>query len=303
MDLRQLEVFAAVVERGSFSRAAASLFLSQPTVSAHVASLERELGVKLLERRGRELQLTPAGRALYRKALEILRLRAEALRDVASAAGEVEGLLTVGASSIPAVYLLPRAIARFLSSFPSVRVVVRQADTSEVVDRVLSGDLEIGVVGSKVESPDLSFHPLFQDELVVLTPSSLPLPGGDELSPGDLLSLPFVSRERGSGTRDVFEKALLRAGVDPSGLKVVAEVGSSEAVLQAVHCGLGIGVVSRLVLRPDLKVKEAKVKGLQLKRPFYLVRSSATVLSPAASAMAEFLLSPQARSILLTPPM
>lgn len=302
MDLRQLEVFAAVVERGSFSRAAASMFLSQPTVSAHVASLERELGVRLLERRGRELQLTPAGKALYRKAVEMLRLRAEAIRDVASAAGEVEGVLTVGASSIPAVYILPRAIASFARSFPSVRVVVRQSDTSEVIDRVLSGDLELGVVGSRVESPELSFRPLFQDELALIAPSSL-LPPGGELSPKDLLSLPFVARERGSGTRDVFEKALSRIGLDPSRLRVVAEVGSSEAVLQAVHCGLGVGVVSRLVLRPDLEVEEAKVEGLQLRRPFYLVQHSEAIPSPSASAMAEFLSSPQARSILRMPPM
>ncbi len=285
MDLRRLEVFAKVFECRSFSRAAEEVYLSQPTVSGHIKSLEEELEVQLFDRLGREILPTKAADLLYDYAKRILELVAESQRAMDAFLGRLRGDLVVGGSTIPGQYVLPGFIGRFRLLHPEVRVTLKIGDTRQVVDQVLNGDLEAGVVGATLEEERLGFSPLMDDELCLVAWPGHPFEGS--LSAGQLGEVPLVFREPGSGTRMFILKALKEAGVEMSDLDIVAEMGSTMALLQAVRAEVGLGFLSRRAITEELKagvVEEVPVSGLELKRQFYLVTRKKRTHSPSAQA-------------------
>ena len=292
LDMRRLEVFARVVELGSFTRAGRALLLSQPTVSEHVRSLEEALGERLLDRLGREVLPTPAGRLLHRYAAEILRLREEAAQALAGFHGRIEGRLTVGASTIPATYILPRLIGTFAALHRAVRVTLRTGDTGSVAAGVCAGDFEAGLIGSRSPERGLHLEPLFRDELVLAVPPHHPLAGRPEAPPEALFSAPFVSREEGSGTRAFMEEVLAGHGLDPGRLRVVAELGSTEAVREAVKAGVGLSILSRRAVEEDAArgaLALVSLAGLDFSRPIWLATREGRALSPVAAAFAAHL--------------
>lgn len=286
MDLRRLQVFAKVYEQRSFSRAAEEVLLSQPTVSGHIKTLEDDLGVSLFDRLGREIMPTRAAELLYDYAKRILTMVEEARRAVDAYLGRLSGDLLVGGSTIPGQYILPTYVGLFRQAHPDVRINLTIGDTELIAGKVLAGDLELGVVGASLDDERLQFSPLWNDELALAVWPGHPLVGRTATI-GDLLRWPLILREAGSGTRMALSAALRKAGVGFDELTVAAQMGSTTAVLQAVRAQVGMGILSRRALADDLEAGRlvlVDIKGLDLRRRFYLVMRKRRTHSPAAQA-------------------
>jgi DNA-binding transcriptional LysR family regulator len=292
MDLRQLEIFAKVAELGSFSRAAEALHLTQPTVSEHIRTLEDELGVRLLDRLGRGTGTTRAGQLLLSYATRILALSREARQALEGFQGRMRGELVVGASTIPGEYILPVLLGRFREKFPEVSTTLVIGDSQAVVDWVVEGRVEVGVVGARLPRRGLEFRELMPDEEVVVVPAGHPWQGRAEISLDELAGAPLLIRERGSGTRAALEKALERAGMDLGALRIVGEIGSSQAIKQAVKAGMGITIISRLAVEEDCRqglIAFLRVRDLAVTRAFHLLTHKERSRSPVAEAFRLFL--------------
>ncbi len=292
MELRKLEVFCRVVELKSFTRAAEAALLSQPTVSEHIRSLEEELGWKLLDRMGRQVEPTPAGRLLYGYAVKILRLQESAIQAFEQYGGRVSGRIMLGAGTIPGTYILPELIGRFRHRYPAIRATLKIAGSHTIAGEVLAGRLEIGVVGARWNERGLEWQERFTDRLTLIVHADHPWAGRDKIHPEELPGEPFILRESESGTRRVIDQALERCGVMPSTLSEVVEIGSSAGVIEAVRSALGIALVSTRAVERDVDcgaLVTLPLEGMELTRPFYLVRRRNRELSPAASVFWEFL--------------
>jgi DNA-binding transcriptional LysR family regulator len=272
MDIHDLRVFSAVARHLHYTRAARELGLSQPAVSARIAVLEKSLGVRLLQRAGRGMALTAAGEVLAVEATKVLG-RVEAARQaVEEVKGLLRGRLRIGASTTPGIYIVPRAAARFAKAYPSVTVEVRVGNTLAIEEAVLRGDIHVAVVGGHLAPKDLRTEPLCDDELVVFAAADHPLARKRAAEVEEILEHPFAVRERGSATRDRFERWLGEKGRT---CRVGVELGSPEAVKHSVAEGAWLGVLSRIALAWEIesgRLKEIKVRGLDLRRQFRIVR-------------------------------
>jgi len=295
LDFRKLQVFALVMEQRSFSRAAELCHLTQPTVSGHVKLLEEYFGVTLFDRHTREVVPTPAGMLLYRYAKRVVRLVEEMEREMSYYKGGRKGKLRLGGSTIPGQYILPFLLQKFNQAFPDIRVAVHIADTRAVAQLVAEGELELGIIGAKVLETNLHYEPCYEDEIVLVLRRDFQTPKLD-LTQGvlkleDLRHLPLIVREKGSGTWLTTKKALKSIGCPPERLKVVAELGSTEAVRQAVKAGLGAAFLSKRAVQEEIDsglLVQVPVEGLSIKRNFYLVYPSRRTLSPTAQIFVDF---------------
>lgn len=283
LSIRQLQVFVALVEQGSFTRAARHLGLSQSTVSGHMADLEKRLGLRLVGRERAGVEPTGAGEVLLKPAREALRAERHARMAAAELTGLLQGRLTLGGSTIPAVYVLPRLLRGFTEQFPGVTVDMITGDSSDIVQYVESGEVDVGCVGERPRGRDLALHEVGHDELALVVPPEHPLIPGGVASVEDVMAHPLVLRERGSGTR----RAMLSAmGLDEAeeGLHVSCHVGSTEAVKAAVRSGLGISMVSNLAVADEVKagaLSVVPVRGVRAQRSFWLVTRSEDEITPA----------------------
>jgi DNA-binding transcriptional LysR family regulator len=291
MDLHRLEVFCKVVELKSFTRAAEAVFLSQPTVSEHIRSLEETLDERLLDRLGREALPTQAGQILYRYARKILRLREEALQAMKSYRGTLAGHLFLGASTIPGTYILPQQIGAVKKLHPAIEITLAIDNSRKVADQVLANAMEFGIVGARWSDPALEWREIFADELVLAVYPEHPFAREKEIAPVRLLAEPFIIRERDSGTRRVTSQ-LLEKHLDLSLLKVVAEMGSTEAVRQSIKSRIGISILSRRALADDIacgSLTTVPLSGIRLLRPFYLINRKNRLLAPVCEAFISFI--------------
>ncbi|MBC7358206.1 MAG: LysR family transcriptional regulator [Desulfacinum sp.] len=287
MDLRRLEVFCKVVELGSFTKAAESVLLSQPTISEHIRTLEELVGERLVDRLGREVLPTQAGTILYEYARKILALKDEALQALAAYRGDLAGELTVGASTIPGTYILPRLIGTFKEKHREVQIRVHIASTAEVAEGVLDGRHELGLVGSQWKDRRLDFQQIFSDELVLAVPKGHRWSGRREVAVEELADEPFIARHRGSGTRMVAYHYLEQHGLEPRRLRVVAEMGTTEAVRQSIKAGIGVSILSRQAVAEDAAhglLAIVPLRGLVMERPFFLVKRRGREPSPLCAS-------------------
>jgi len=292
MDLRQLEIFVKVAELKSFSKAAQALRLTQPTISEHIRTLEQELGVRLLDRLGRGAEATRAGQLLLSHATRMLQLQRETLQAMDSFQGRLAGDLHVAASTIPGEYVLPALIGRFKEKFPDIVVSLLIGDTRAVVDWVIDGRAEVAVVGAKLAHRGIEYRELMPDELVVAVPVVHPWHGKKEIALADLRTEPMLLREQGSGTRTAFESALAQAGQDLSAFRIVGEMGSTQAIKQAVKAGVGVSVISRRAVEEECRsglVWCLKIRDLRVTRAFYLATHRDRSRSPLAEAFRSFI--------------
>jgi len=293
MDIRALEVFCRIVELKSFSRAAEAVYLTQPTVSGHIKVLEEFVGVKLLDRLGREVLPTKAGELLYGYAKQILALRNQAIQALEEYKGSLKGHLVIGGSTIPGEYVLPALLATFKARYPEISITLKIADSREIVRGVLEGTVELGAVGAKFDDGQLIYLKLLEDELVLALPPGHAWASKPVVALEELAEQPMILREVGSGSRKVFEDALHAARLDSSALAVVAELGSTEAVRQAVKSGAGVSVISLRAIQDDLDrgtLRTVPLEGIRLTRDFYLVYHKNRSRSPLCEAFANFLL-------------
>jgi DNA-binding transcriptional LysR family regulator len=292
MDLHRLEVFCKVVELKSFTRAAEASRLSQPTVSEHIRSLEDTAGVKLLDRLGREVMVTQAGRILYRYAQQLLQLRREAIQALHQYRGRLAGHLFLGASTIPGTYILPTLIGTFKAKYPDIQITLRIADSQLTAAGLLSGELELGVIGAKLPETDLDWEQILADELVLAVYPEHPWAGRASIPLAELPRASFILRERFSGTRKVMTQILEEQGFDPNQLPVVAEMGSTEAVRQSIKARIGISILSRLAVAEDVErgaLVVVPLADIDMHRPFYLVTRKNREHSPLGAVFLEHL--------------
>jgi DNA-binding transcriptional LysR family regulator len=291
MDLRQLLTLRTVVDKGSFSHAAEELGISQPAVSFQVRSLEERIGQRLLDRSGRRVTLTDAGRVVDQHARRMLALEEELLRDVADLTDHLSGPLVLGSSTGPGELLLPHLLGRFKRENPDVEVSLVVQDTQAVCDRVLEDEIELGVVGAARPHRGLVFEPFVRDELVVICPPGHPLAGRTRIALADLAAQPLILQQRGSGVRAVLESALRASGIRMRDLDVVLEIGLQQSVRVAVLDGLGITVISRLAVERDLaegRLVAVEVAGAVLARDFSLVRHAGRTPSRVSEGFLDY---------------
>jgi DNA-binding transcriptional LysR family regulator len=292
MDLRRLEVFSKVYELKSFSRAGKECLISQPTVSEHIRFLEKLLEVRLFDRLGREVVPTRAGEILYKYARRMLDLRREASRTIELYRGLTSGELELGGSTIPGEYILPTLIGRFKESFADIRIKLVIADTMRITNMVLEGSLELGVVGAKMQNKNLQFEEVFDDELILAVSPDHHWAASSAIALEKLSGAPFIMREHGSGTRMMMFEILEQEGFDPGRLKVIAEMGSTEAIRQAIKAKVGVSILSRRAIADDLRFKQlchVSIRGMSFVRHFYLVTHRKRSRSPVGQAFVDFL--------------
>jgi len=291
--MKHLETFCKVAETGSFSRAGEAIYLTQPTVSGHIASLEQEVGLRLLDRLGRRVALTNGGQIFYRYAKEILRLRAEALNAIYEFSHLLKGRITIGGSTIPGEYFLPKVMGRFQTEAPGISISLVIADSQQIIDMLRAGEIEVGAVGMRFEGEGVDAYPLFRDRVIIVASAQHPLAVKREISWEELCAAPLLIRERGSGTRKAFEQHVAAAGLRMDDFRIVGEMGSSTAVKEGVKAGIGLGIISDLAVREDIEgggIKEVRVQGQgAIERAFFAVVPAGRDLSPPARRFLEFL--------------
>jgi len=291
MDTRQLAAFCAVVERRSFSQAAEQLGVTQPAVSLQVRALEKRLGTQLLDRSGRRVEPTEAGRRLYRGAQRLLTLEAQVLDELAAEAeGELTGSLSIGASTGPAAIVVPQLLCEFQGAHPGVRVALEVHDTRTVVELVAERRLELGIVGAAPRHRGVRFEPFAYDEVVLVCPPGHRFAGRD-LDVHELVSETLVVMQEGAGVRRIVEDELRRLGLRLRDLDLRLELGLQESVRSAVLAGFGVTFISRAAVESDLAagaLAEARVSGMDGRREISLARGTGRVSSRIADAFAEF---------------
>ena len=255
MNLKQLEAFVRVSERRSFSKAAKELFLTQPTVSAHISSLEKELNARLFVRNTKEVDLSEEGKKLYDYAKQMVDLEHK-IEDTFHGDKENEQqCITIAASTVPAQYLLPQILARFNEKYPKEQFRIRETDSAQVVEQVLNRTIDIGFTGTVLEKKHCVYIPFYEDELIIITPNNERYRKfcKDGMITNWIADEPLIMREEGSGTRKEAEKQLRKSGIDISSLNVVASIENQEAIKRSVENGMGVSIISRLAAQKDIE--------------------------------------------------
>lgn len=288
VDLRLLEIFCHVCEKRSFSRAAEHLRLSQPTVSSHIRTLEQQVGTALLDRLGRDISPTRAGELLFQHGRRIMEAKRALTEDLDRFLNRLEGQLLIGASTIPGEYLLPPLIGELHSVHPRIETRLQIGDTLEILEKLSQGRVEVGFVGAqRGDIPDLQYQDFASDRLVLVAPTRR-WNGRTEIDLEEFFSEPVVLREPGSGTRTMFERRLEQLGRSPSELNIVAEMGSTSAVKQAVLAGLGLAVLSHLAVQAEVQAGLLKIVSLRevgpVERRFFTVIHARRARSPLSEA-------------------
>jgi len=290
MEIKQLEIFTVVAKRLSFSKAAEELYISQPTVSAQVSSLEKTLGAQLLIRNTKGVSLTKVGEDFLAYAQKILTLRDQALQSANNSDSLADGVIDIIASTIPAQHLLPDMIAEYQKHRPNVIFRVEQADSGRVQTEMTSFKYDFGMIGTMPDRERFNFYPIFEDELVLVTPLSFP-----DISDGNLSNTlarniadsPFIMREHGSGTRVEVEGLLSKIGVELRQLHIPAYFSDSHSILSAVTSGLGVSLVSKIAATMYVKaglVKEVRLDKKLSARKIFLIYNKELWLSPIQQA-------------------
>jgi DNA-binding transcriptional LysR family regulator len=293
MNLHLLRLFTAVVQQGSFSKAAASLFISQPAVSKAVAELERQVGAPLLDRSRSGISMTAAGQTLFRYAEQIFLTEQVATLELARLRGVEAGRLALGASTTIGVYRLPRLLAHFAERYPHIRLFLDIGTTNDIVVRLLSSPLDLALVEAPVSDDRLTSAPLWEDRLVVIAPPEHILARQGVVRLAEVLAQPFIGREPDSATRLLLERELHSRGIS---LPVKIEVASNEAIKQMVQVGLGLAMVSETTIQTELalgKLVALPVPELVIERNFSLLQVVKRPLGASGEAFLSLLHDPE----------
>ena len=287
MDFKQIEAFVNVVRYKSFSKAADATFFTQPTISTHIRNLEKELGVKLLDRKSRTVEMTPQGAKFYKYAVEMINARALAFEAISDDSESIGGILEIQASSIPGVTFLPDLLAGFREEHRNIQYYVSVSDTQAVIDNISDRRGEIGFVGEKVTLSSMECTRVAADRSVLIAPLSYDLPARIRLS--EAVSYPFIWRETGSATRKAFEQAALKSGFAKDEFELAALVDDMDAIIRSVEAGLGVAIISEKVASSlGGRVKVAEIEDFNEDRVFYMINLKSTSLSPAAEAFSTY---------------
>jgi DNA-binding transcriptional LysR family regulator len=294
MDFKQIEAFVYVVKHKSFSRAADAIYLTQPTVSAHISSLEKELGTKLIDRSGKSIEPTEAGGLFYGYAVNLINIRDNAVFSLSSYNNTIKGKIEIAASTVPSQIILPRLLQNFTEIYKDISFSITQMDSAEVTTAVLEKKYEIGIVGTKYEGSKLSCNKLADDKLVLITPNNERYAAIDDnkIPFSTIAKERFIIRETGSGTRREFERIIEESGIPKSSINITGQMNSIEAIKQSVSMGLGVSIMSELSVQDYVScglLKAFDIEGLDLSRAFYLIYMSNRPLSPLSNLFLKFI--------------
>lgn len=290
MDLRHLETFVKIAELNSFTKAAEELYITQPTVSKQIVDLEGYFGVRLIDRTKRQVALTRAGEILLKYGKDFMALRKETIDAIEAFKGLKKGMIIVGASTIPGIYILPQVLNIFREQYSGIRIKLIVSDSKDIMDKMEQGQIDVGFVGARDNSKKLEFKKLLNDTIVIIAPRDYP----SSIDLDSIKKYPFIMREQGSGTRNFFHSALKKAGINPlTDLQVVAELTDTEAIKEAVKGGMGISCVSKMAVKGEISQGHmiiVRMEGMEeLRRSFYMISRKGKSLLPQVKALAEII--------------
>jgi len=270
---RRLQVFHTVARLLSFTKAAETLHMTQPAVTFQIRQLEEHFNTRLFDRTHNRISLTAAGQRVYDYADRILSLYGEMDSRVRELTGDVSGILIIGASTTIAEYVLPGLLGEFQRRYPDVNVRLSVSNSLGVVHMVENNSVDVGIVEAPVTNKNLAVDVCWHDELVFICPPDHALAKKGSITAGEIVGLPFLCREEGSGTREVINEYLEQNDIQPHDLNLCMEFGSPEAIKSAVEAGLGVSIVSRATVGKELKLGTLVALPLKpmLKRPFSFV--------------------------------
>ena len=289
MDLHQLRLFRSLAEAGSFSKAASQSHISQPALWIHMKNLEEELNVRLLDRLPRGVRLTEAGSLVLEYTKRLFALIEEMNVGIADLAGLKRGKLLIGSSTTPGIYILPATLGRFKQQYPGVELDLRIANTKQVEEWVVNGELMLGIIGEKPTQKELQFDLYLKDRLVAIVPPRHSLAKKNSVSVRDLSELPFITREQGSNTRKTYETAFEQHGKT---LNITMELGSTEAIKRAVSANLGVSIISPYAIQAEIQhgqLVALSIRESGFERQFNLIQNRRIKLSTHHQAFLKLL--------------
>ncbi len=292
MDLWQLNIFCKVIDHKGFSEAGKVVHLSQPTISSHIKDLEAHFECRLIDRMARKAIPTKAGRLLYRYAKQMIALKAETESAMAEFLGSIKGNIRIGGSTIPGAYILPQLIGSFTGRYPDVNITLIIADTEKIIQGVISGEIEMGVVGARSTKREITQVRLVEDEMQLVVPKGHKWAGKKSVPMEMIVKEPFILREKGSGTLTSIRNSFSEKDCDIENLNVVARIGSTEGIKQGIKTGMGISILSPIAVADDVAagtMNTLSIEGLDLKRNFYLTRYKKRSKSPICRAFVDFI--------------
>jgi DNA-binding transcriptional LysR family regulator len=291
LDIQELEAFWWIAQTGSFNRAAERLYLTQPSVTARIQALEKELGQQLFERKPRGVRLTDAGRVLLphaERVLQDIRKARQAVTDLESATG---GTLTVGSALTTSTYTLPEILARFKSAYPAVEVAVRTGRSQQIQQLVLEDTVQLGLVHSPLNShPEIEAVPLYSEPILLVVHPGHPLASRSEVTAEQVAAEPFITSDKASGYWALVEQFWAGAGLVP---RVTMELDSIEATKRMVMCGLGLTMLPQGTVESELRTRHLVTvplaSGNHLNRQTILIHRRGKVWSGIARGFLEIL--------------
>lgn len=290
MELRHIETFLKIAELRSFTRAADELCITQPTVSKQIVDLERFFDVRLIDRTKRTVTLTKAGEILLQYAMDIVNLKKDTVEAIASFRGLKKGKMTLGASTIPGIYIMPRLLCTFKERYGGISFELVISDTKDILERMENGLLDMGVVGARSETNKVDFKKFIDDTIIFIAPPGYP----ETMTLAELMDRPVIARERGSATRNTVETALARLkDFRKGGFTVAAELSDNEAIKQAVMNGMGMAYISRIAAAGEIAagtLREVSVQGLpEIKRSFFTITRKGKTILPQVKVLMEII--------------
>ncbi len=292
MEDHKLKVFCTVAETRSFSKASEIIHLTQPAVSLQIQALEEIFETKLFDRSSNTVMLTPAGEILYKYSKEILNLYASAERAIGGLTGLVKGSITVGASTTIGNYLLPAVIAEFRKQHPKIKIHLLVGNTKRIVELLKGGVIDLGLVEGETSRYKLTMEKLIADELTLIVSGRHSWAKFAEVSVLDLMKVPFVFREEGSGTRQVIESYFDKGGISVQNMNISSILGSNEAIKEAVENGIGVSILSRWAVRKELRygaLKAIRFKEFEMRRDFSLLFNRNSISTYSVDTFLSFL--------------
>lgn len=293
MDFKQLQSFVSVVKYKSFTQAAQHLYLSQPTISAHIRQLEDELGKRLIIRTTKSIEITPKGYEIYEYAVNILNLKD---RMIELCHSQTRNIIHVGASTIPSAYILPNILTEYGSLYADTYFSLHQNNSQGIIDGVKEGLFDVGLIGMPAEDESLECIPFFQDHMVLITPVNehfLALKQQANLSIRDLLKEPIILREKGSGSKKTADHFLDNVGISENDLQIVARINDQEAIKNLVAGGLGISILSEMAARnfiTEKRVLDFPLSDYQIARNLYIIFHKNYILKPYINMFIQFII-------------
>lgn len=292
MDFKQLESFVAVVKYKSFTKAAEKLYISQPTISTHIRTLEEELNTRLLIRTTKSIEITPHGWEVYESAGSILELRNNLIEHFNS---NEEKLIHIGASTIPSAYILPEILSSFGKQYPDTYFHVDQSNSQGIIDAIHHGKYDIGLVGSACCGESLACEPFYRDRMVIIAPVTehyLAMKNSPDFSLATLLSAPVILREKGSGSEKLVETFFEEMNLKEEDLDVIARINDQESIKNLVAGGLGISFISQKAVQNY--VTEKRLLSFELpdsvaERYLYLLYNKNFILKPHVQEFLQFI--------------